>query len=299
MPLLFSRPIDIRMCSHLIVIEITADLYLSYLSGNLLINHDKIDSCVADFDVSNTMLIEDYFESCGLVTPKIALHQPCLTSEECIGNLYCDFNEDINHCSTVCLESESGSNDTQNIANEGEFCDGLEVICGSNLICEYTQNICLPVEAYLNFAENETCTLDSDRCALGLICVSDDMQSETGVCKPLAQEGEACSYSACLLDNSSCSNCEFGFYCEGLSEGMSSGICKKNPSQQDPCGTTITNNDGFLNTYCSPYAYLTCVNGICTSIKLLGESCTVDEECDKSQDITCQNQVCSILNECN
>jgi hypothetical protein len=279
-------------CAAQIALEFTS-LKGAYDKGNFSVDLSKLSSCLDEARATMSLDIR-FFKDCGLFVPSKEAGDQCISSLDCQGNNMCI---ETDRCGEyICIES--GATTDISLAQVGESCDSSYCVNSASCIYQNDRYVCVNNNDIFVIQEGESCDPYSDeqQCVLGSLCTREASRDDNGyICRAIAREGDICY----LNDNDFLnSNCDSGFYCDGLGDGPS-GICRAFPKEGENCGRTITEDADDVTDFCYLGDLLTCVQGVCKPISLENENCDTDESClNFETQLQCVDSKCTPVNQC-
>ena len=193
---------------------------------------------------------------------------------------YCDVPSGEESCSFGVCVVEDVTEDPSVIVGEGAACgslDGVDNQCSEGLQCDYSvdEPICVPRQTV---AVGDTCS-SARRCPEGSTCQARDENEEEAICKAFSPMGGPC-------DNYL--SCEPALYCDIAEQP---GTCRARIALGQPCTQTETPRSVTVSQ-CAYGSF--CIEGTCRTIKFVGESCELDQECrGRAEEYTCANSICA------
>ena len=289
--------------------------------GTVLYDGTKASSCISA--LKTTGCGEEPSACDDVFTGTLALGAECTMREQCTDG-YCDRSE---NCPGVCKAYKAGgeacsfddrcapgydciddickTESDQPVGaacDEDQGCEGLSACVADGP--DSATGTCQTVVSLYKLGEGASCdigdygaiyksgTVSSELalCKPELSCVIDSLDKETGAmeatCRKEAGSGEACGFG--MPDQ-----CPHGEYCTAdPGEDKSEGVCTKLPTAGQAC----TDHPGSqlnceLGLECS-------ADGVCAAPKLIGESCTFDQDCASNYCDT-QTEECALEPPCN
>ncbi len=253
--------------------------------GELVIDEAAFDRCVQR-SVESCLFLDEVPDCQEAVTGMRASDDPCTGSDECAPGLYCDYDGGpgiAGECNDICAPRRAAGESCE----EDDECAGGPDQLG---LCRFAdpgdfEGTCARVGIGARAGADAPCGLVEEGGALTRVACADghycdqDLDAESGTCRPTPTEGEPCAGSGTPCVGGIC---VFGA-CTALEIGSEAGA---------PC-------DPRMLQICNPLAGLVCVDGACVATDgSLGAPCSDDDfspGCDEGlycgEDGACQRQL--------